>query len=156
VGYPDGSFVSMNYDELNRLDEIEDYTDFDYTILSQIGSITYSNDVTTDYIYDSMNRPINILTQKSANTLLNLTYIYDKSGSVTGINNGSYTETYGYGLLDRLNSTVGPWGSITYSYDPVGNRLSKSVEGGSTTTYSYDNMDRLTSAIGMTMGICYT
>lgn len=84
-----------------------------------------------------------------ATPYLNLTYGYDLTGSITGINNGTYTETFGYDLLDRLNSTVGPWGSISYGYDAVGNRLSRSMQGGGTTSYTYDNMDRLVSATGL-------
>ena len=59
------------------------------------------------------------------------------------------TKTYGYDLLDRLNATTGPWGTVTYTYDPVGNRLSKAVQGESTTTYGYDEVNRLASATGM-------
>ena len=44
---------------------------------------------------------------------------------------------------------VGPWGSITYGYDSVGDRLSKAVQGGSTTTYGYDEVNRLASATGI-------
>ena len=52
-------------------------------------------------------------------------------------------------LLDRLNQTTGSWGVISFGYDAVGNRVSKSVEGGSTVTYSYDSLDRLVSATGL-------
>jgi len=34
-------------------------------------------------------------------------------------------------------------------YDAVGNRLSRSVEGGSTVTYAYDCMDWIVSATGL-------
>ena len=147
--YPDSSTVSMRYDELNRLKEIDGYAGFDYTVLDQMDSIQYSNGVSTEYDYDTMNRPINLITRNGLGTLLNLTYGYDKSGSVTSINNGTHTETYTYDKVDRLSSTTGPWGTIDYTYDPVGNRLSKSMLGGSTITYAYDNMDRLTAATGM-------
>jgi YD repeat-containing protein len=80
--------------------------------------------------------------------LLNLSYGYDLRDSVTSIGNGSFTETYGYDLRAR-NQTTGPWGTVSYGYDPVGNRLSKSVQGGSTISYAYDNMDRLVSATGL-------
>jgi RHS repeat-associated protein len=88
-------------------------------------------------------------TPSAGEVLLNLTYSYDRSGSVTGICNGTYTETYSYDMLDRLNSSSGPWGIISFGYDGVGNRVSKSVEGGSTISYSYDSLDRLVSATGM-------
>jgi YD repeat-containing protein len=86
---------------------------------------------------------------QGVDTLLYLTYGYDMTGSVTSINNGTYTEYYCYDLLDRLNETIGPWGTIGYVYDAVGNRLTRSVDGGSTVTYTYDNMDRIVSATGL-------
>jgi hypothetical protein len=45
--------------------------------------------------------------------LLNLSYTYDRSGSVTSICNGTYTEAYSYDSLDRLNSSSGPWGVVS-------------------------------------------
>ncbi len=120
-----------------------------YTLMDSIDTITYGNGVVTGYTYDNRNRPVNIETVDGVTSLLNLSYTYDLTGSVTSINNGSFTEYYTYDLLDRLNSTVGPWGIIDYSYDPVGNRLSKSVQGGSTVTYTYDCMDRIIFASGL-------
>ena len=38
--------------------------------------------------------------------------------------------------------------NLTYGYDAVGNRLSKS-NGGSTITYTYDSMDRMLTATGL-------
>ena len=81
--------------------------------------------------------------------LMNLTYVYDGSGSVTSICNGSYTEYYGYDLLERLNSTLGEWGSVTFGYDAVGNRVSRTVQGGVNTSYGFICMNELTQASGM-------
>ena len=41
------------------------------------------------------------------------------------------------------------WGTVSYGYDAVGNRLSKIVQGGPTTSYTYDNRDRMLTATGM-------
>jgi len=46
---------------------------------------------------------------------MNLTYTYDGSGSVLSINNGTYTETYTYDLIDGMNKTTGLWGTFIYS-----------------------------------------
>jgi RHS repeat-associated protein len=57
----------------------------------------------------------------------------------------SQTLVYGYDRLYRLTSASGgPTGSTTYSYDPVGNRLTRTR--GATTSYSYDRADRITAA----------
>ena len=47
--------------------------------------------------------------------------------------------------MDRLKSSNGAWGNITYTYDGVGNRLTK-TEGGSTTNYSYGTYSRVSTA----------
>jgi YD repeat-containing protein len=48
------------------------------------------------------------------------------------------TLVYGYDALYRLTSASGgPAGSTSYTYDPVGNRLTR-TRGGVATTYAYD------------------
>jgi RHS repeat-associated protein len=115
-----------------------------------VDAVVYGNGVSTGYSYDNRNRPENIVTQGSVEPLLNLTYTYDKTGSITQVYESveNTTETYGYDLLDRIIWGNGSWGNTGYTYDPVGNRLSKS-NGGSTIAYSYDCMDRITSATGL-------
>ena len=54
------------------------------------------------------------------------------------------TTTYGYDSLYRLTSVNDPNGTTNYSYDPVGNRLSKVL--GDTTSYAYDKAERILSA----------
>ena len=49
--------------------------------------------------------------------------------------------TNGYDPVDRLKRAVGPWGTLTYDYDAVGNRVSRTDAGG-TTTYQYDEADQ--------------
>jgi RHS repeat-associated protein len=51
---------------------------------------------------------------------------------------------YGLDRLYRLTSVAGPDGARAYTYDPVGNRLSR-VSGG-TTAYTYDRADRINTA----------
>jgi RHS repeat-associated protein len=52
--------------------------------------------------------------------------------------------SYTYDRLSRLTGSTDSAGSRSYSYDPVGNRLSR-VDG-ATTNYTYDRADRLTAA----------
>ncbi|HEV2225634.1 MAG TPA: RHS repeat-associated core domain-containing protein, partial [Nitrososphaerales archaeon] len=69
-----------------------------------------------------------------------LNYTYDGTGNVLTLN----TETYRYDWLNRLNYSSGPWTTITYAFDQVGNRA-KMMQG-STTTYTYGAFNRLSSA----------
>lgn len=139
--------LDLEYDALNRLEELKGYASFTYTISDQIDVISYQNGVTADYTYDSRGRPTDITIKKGVTTHLDLDYTYDLTGSVTQIYDGVNTETYEYDELDRLIYSSGPWTSMNFTYDAVGNRLKK-VQGG-TTSYSYDSVNRLTSATGM-------
>jgi RHS repeat-associated protein len=64
---------------------------------------------------------------------------------------GPDTFAAGYDRLDRLTSVDGPDGNRSYTYDPVGNRLSKVL--GGTTNYSYDHADRITAAGATSMTV---
>ena len=54
--------------------------------------------------------------------------------------------TYGYDRLYRLTSVSDPAvGSGAYTYDPAGNRTSRTRDG---STYTYDRADRISSVVG--------
>ena len=58
------------------------------------------------------------------------------------------TTTYTYDALNRLLTVAYPTGSpanVSYTYDPMGNRLTL-TQSGVTTTYVYNNADQLTSS----------
>jgi YD repeat-containing protein len=76
-------------------------------------------------------------------TLLDLNYAYDPDGNPTSVNSGQ--ETYTYDDINRLTSATGPFGTLSYSYDHVGNRLSALVNG-TGTTYTYGSYNKLLSA----------
>jgi RHS repeat-associated protein len=65
--------------------------------------------------------------------------------ATTGSQPQNSSISYGYDKLYRLTSASGPVGNNTYTYDPVGNRLSK-VLGGQTTSSTYDKADRILTA----------
>jgi RHS repeat-associated protein len=86
------------------------------------------------------------------------TYTYDNNGNLTSVtapNTPWYNRAYTYDALNRLNHAEGPYGSIDYTYDNVGNRLTK-VAGGQTETYTYTpGTNRLQEVTG-TDTILYT
>lgn len=74
-------------------------------------------------------------------TLLDLNYTLDNVGNVLGIN----TESYTYDFLDRLKYSSGPWATLQYGYDAIGNRLWMK-EGAANSTYVYGTYNRILSA----------
>src|SRR5438445_13193188 len=103
-------------------------------------TITFGSGEVATYTYDNRDRPTRILDKIGATKNLDLNYTYEGTGNVLTLN----TETYGYDWLDHLTSSSGPWTTITYTYDQVGNRV-KMVQG-STTTYTYVSLNRLSTA----------
>ncbi len=141
--YPDGYFVNYTYDQLNRIVAVGNLATITYRKNNEFSQVAYGNGVQTAYSYDQLGRRTRIHTWNSTATLLDLNYAYDPNGNPTGVNGGG--ETYGYDELNRLTSAGGPFGTLSYSYDQVGNRLSEVVNG-TGTTYSYGNYNKLLSA----------
>ncbi|KYK36550.1 MAG: hypothetical protein HXS46_19460 [Theionarchaea archaeon] len=100
-------------------------------------------------------RPLSLAAEKSGTELLHLEYSYDSVGNVTELIKRwldpltqiqqTSTESYGYDALDRLASAVNEFGTISFEYDSVGNRLQQTLNG-DTTAYTYQPYDRLATA----------
>ena len=80
------------------------------------------------------------------------TYSYDNNGNLTSIEAPGtplYNRTYDYDALNRLMHAEGSFGLVDYTYDDVGNRLTR-VLGDETETYSYltgnNILDKITNA----------
>ena len=93
------------------------------------------------YTYNRKDKPSQILDRYGTTKELDLNYTYDGTGNVLTEN----SQSYGYDWMNRLTSSSGPWGSITYSYDSVGNRV-QMINGSTRTDYTYGSFNRLTSA----------
>jgi RHS repeat-associated protein len=112
-----------------------------YYPFSGMSSITYSNGLIGSIQYDNQYR-INSITVGNNGSVMNNAYGIDNNGNILSITPG---RSYTYDNLDRLLTASGSWGSLTWSYDGVGNRLS---ENGS--NYDYPtNSNRLTAANGI-------
>jgi len=146
--YPDQSTVAFEYDPLNRLITIPGYAEFTYTADSLLASMTYSNGVVTTYQYDNRKRPVTIHAQRNGTDLLTMNYQYDPVSNITQLGYNRLQseewieseETFEYDWLDRLVSAEGDYELQSYSYDPLGNRLSQNDH-----VYTYNNMNELLS-----------
>ncbi len=57
--------------------------------------------------------------------LKNQQLVYSATGNITAINQQDSNQTFAYDKLSRLVGATGEYGSLAYSYDAIGNRLSK-------------------------------
>jgi RHS repeat-associated protein len=143
-----------------------------YNAFGRIADMTFGNTVKTTYnYYDTSSeqdptalvyfsyRLKNILVQNNAATpvtFLNLTYKYDKVGNVKNVDDGldatkNQTFTYDdlYRLLSASTTATGYYGSKTYTYNEVGNILTKDAR-----TYTYSGVTHRVTNDG-TYDYCY-
>jgi len=107
-------------------------------------SVTDRKGQATTYQYDSMNRIIKTTYADGSTT----TYTYDAVGRLTYINDavsGPIEYVYGNmgcaacgGAVDKVIKEITPHGSISYTYDTLGRRVSMTVAGQPTVNYNYD------------------
>src|SRR5467141_4449704 len=126
--------------------------------------MTRPNNVATNYAYDNLSRLQSGLHQLAGSTIDGSTYTVDNAGNRTAKTDqrAAVTSNYGYDAIYELtNVTQGTNTTESYTYDPVGNRLSSlgvspyninvSNELTSTpsTSYTYDNNgNTLTKVVG--------
>jgi RHS repeat-associated protein len=145
--------TTYTYDALNRLATVTDpgvgVTTYTYDNVGNRASITYPNGTITQYTYDALNRLIRLENLRSDSSVISsYDYTLGPAGNrMRVIENTGRTVDYTYDALYRLveENITDPILSnqtISYTYDPVGNRLTKTDANG-TTNYTYDANDRL-------------
>lgn len=154
--------TTYTYDKLNRLKSIIDpdgrQTTYEYDVIGNRTRINYPNGTYTSYAYDSLSRLTAIEHGKGATVLERYTYTLNAVGDRTKVTSldGSSVE-YTYDNLRRLIRETRKDSSniithdFSYTYDAVGNRLTKTEHlTSSTINYTYDTNDRLISAGNLT------
>ncbi len=155
--------TSNTYDALNRLKTVTDAqgtVTYDYDAIGRQTKVTFSSGITTSYEYDSRNRITNITHKKSDGTVLqSFAYTYDTAGNRTQEctvgwaflpTNTPRCVDYTYNEVNQLTKEVvsnDPNGNntiTTFTYDAVGNLVTKTIDGISE-NYSYNENDQLTT-----------
>uniref|UniRef100_UPI003BA9DCAF DUF6531 domain-containing protein n=1 Tax=Kiloniella litopenaei TaxID=1549748 RepID=UPI003BA9DCAF len=164
ITYPSGRIVTYQRDGQGRVETVltqktalsapQILADgLRYEAYGPLSGFRQGNGMETSLSYDGDYRLTGISAQKNGISLHNLSFAYDPAGNVTAETDGldnSLSQSYGYDDINRLTSATGIYGSNDYSYDAVGNLLSRvRNNGGSlmTDTMSYaPTSNRLLSA----------
>ena len=154
VGPPSGT-TQYTYDAVNRLASVTapdtGATAYTYDAAGNRKQDTLPNGTIAKYTYDSLNRLTKLESlAPDLSVLSSYTYTLEAAGNRIGVTeNSGRSVSYVYDDLYRLTQeqiTDPVLGNetISYTYDSVGNRLSKTTSG--TTNYTYDANDRLLAA----------
>jgi RHS repeat-associated protein len=178
VKYPDGTYLHYVYDVSGRLTSVQTAygtTGYTYDLLNRLTSVTdltgavtaytydangnrssmkYANGIATNYTYDSCNRLIQETITDSTGTILeSYTITLGAAGERTQIVELHRTVSYEYDSLYRLTKETISAGGLSkdtdYTYDAMGNRLTKTSDG-AVTGYTYNSLNQLTGETGIT------
>jgi RHS repeat-associated protein len=156
-GAATGRVTAYTYDALSRLTGVTDpagrTTTYAYDQVGNLIQTAYPNGTSTEYGYDDLNRLLTVEHRRGATVLDRFEYSLDAAGSRSRVDalDGSFVE-YEYDVLDRLTrETRHDQGGavvhdVLYTYDAVGNRLTRVLNGGGATVFTYDEDDRLLAA----------
>jgi RHS repeat-associated protein len=159
---PENGATSYVYDTLNRLQTLTPPAAFSgtgnfgftYDALSRRTQMTRPNGLKSVYAYDNLSRLLSVLHQSGSTTLDGAAYAVENAGNRTSRTPqpSGTASNYAYDAIYQLTGvTQGSTTTESYTYDPVGNRLSSlgvspynnntsneltSIPG---TTYTYDN-----------------
>ncbi len=154
ITYPGGRTTSYNYDQVGRIASVTEskngttrnvISGITYNANSLVSQMTHGNGIVTSKTYD----PLNALSSLQIGPHKHLTYTRDAIGNITAITDQldpAKTKSFVYDPLYRLTQAIGPWETLQYGYDPVGNRTTESMNT-STTSYAY-TANKLTSSTG--------
>lgn len=168
--YPSGREIRIDYDDANRPSRIrlKEGSVF-INLLSQMtyapnGPLTsalYGDGYRQTRTYDLSYRLTRLLDAQGAAKLRDLRYLYedrDNIRKITDVLDAAQTETFTYTPRESLKGAAGPYGTLAYTYDQVGNRLTASVDA-AVDSYSYpatsNRLDLISLAAGGTRGFTY-
>jgi RHS repeat-associated protein len=152
--YPSGRVITYNYTNDKAVSVLNNdsnlATNINYKPFGGMNGITYGNGLTGLVLYDNQYR----ITGITVGAVMNLSYpLYDANGNIKTINDvfdPTKSKSFTYDALDRLSiaTSAGIWGSLTWTYDGVGNRQTENSN-----SYAYfPNSNRLSSANGLSYG----
>jgi RHS repeat-associated protein len=113
-----------------------------------VSGFAYGNGIVDTKSYDLSYRMVDLI-ESGSNPVQNLTYAYFPTNNVQTITDGvtpANSQSFGYDPLYHLTAATGSYGSLAWTLDDVGNRLTQSNGGAGGSTYAYvPNTNRLAS-----------
>jgi YD repeat-containing protein len=151
VIYPSGRRAIYTRDALGRVTTVTTRPSATGTVSTVVSGITwrpfgpvagmtFGNSLVASFSYDLDGRLTGIATAGSGANVQGLTYGYDPADNIVSITDAlaaARSQTFVYDSVNRITSATGPYGTIGYAYDLVGNRTSRTVSLPSPGTETY-------------------
>jgi RHS repeat-associated protein len=149
MALPRNRRITYTYDAAGLLSKLTDWHDQAITLTydpdGRRTAIERPNGVRSSFAYDGAGRLTGIDHARGNDSLASYRYTLDAAGNRVAVTSPAGTERYELDALYRLTKATYPGGDTTsYTYDPAGNRLTKTVNG-ETTGYDYNPAGQLTS-----------
>lgn len=174
--YSDGTIAAMQYDAANRtvqLTSFDGVSQFEYDLGGRKTRMTNAAGMVFSVDYDAADRPVSMKIDSAGKNFANRTYEYDAVGNkIIEVRNedSTYRKIMWDAKHQRTQIVYGDSSSGSslmkngmfaateeiqeFTYDPVGNRISKSVNSAAT-TYTYNDDSRLIQETTPTETITY-
>ena len=150
LGYPEGIVATYAFDYADRESTltVDDgggpqavVSASSYLPSGPLDGLTLGNGFIETRVFDSRYFPESIVLNDGTIDVLSWGYTTDAVGNPTSIVDGlnaSNNRTYGYQDYQYfLTQGDGPWGTLAWTYDRIGNRLTESRDGATADVYSY-------------------
>ncbi len=144
VTYPSGRSMDYTRDTMGRMKDLA--TTYDGNTVTLISNMTYNPFGSPKGIstgsggeVDNVSGECGCVTVANPGEQMERTFNYDGNSNLTsivGTNTPWYNQTFTYDALNRLINAEGMYGTIGYTYDMVGNRVTRTVND-DTENYSY-------------------
>lgn len=132
-----GASMDYSFDTLNRLsaaldNNVNGSTNYAYDDVGNLQSFVYPNGTSHAFAYDALNRLTNLMGKAGGNTTIaNYHYTLGASGNRIGLSElsgraAAYAYDDIYRLIGETISGVAQSAAISYVYDAVGNRMTRS------------------------------
>ena len=144
ITYPSGRVITYERDKAGRIINVRSTQGSITTALSEnvryvpfgpLSNFTYGNGIGLTKTFDQSYR----LTGIDVDNIQSLDYSYDPVGNIENIVNNldlASSQFFSYNDLQQLTRAEGKYGPANYTYDNVGNRLSKAMDN-ETENYAY-------------------
>lgn len=167
ITYPNGLNYDYTYTNRNQLSSINDggatpLASYAYDLAGNVSLKTLRNGISSSFIYDDAERLTSINYQRAGSTIASFAYGYNAKSDRTWVKreNGK-GDSYGYDPFQQLNlikynadsvdvAPANPTRTVSYAYDPAGNRNSL-VDNGVTSSYTPNPLNAYLTAGGQTV-----